>query len=370
MPRGGRDGCRLVREIRCRLVRLLPRRGAGILRPQRRPATSHPQRQACAGRRWAATSIVMSMRTLTTTRLRPFEVAPPRVIKTSDLRADHLRRGARTVHRGRAVLPNPLASTDRRTADMLDLVAAIASRSPEQQWFCFEAAAVVWGCDTVSLGEHVDINQRFAQRRGADHRIRRHHSVIPSDQLAEVDGIPVTTLARTVVDCARSLPGRRALVIADSAVRQGVAVPDLQVVLESLGGRRGVRPARDLLRLADGGAESPGETLTRWALIDQGLPVPSTQVQVLTALGLRYGDIGWPDLRVLVEFDGRLKYSERYTADPVAAVVDEKRRQEAMEDAGWIVVRVMWEDLHHPGRLAARVRAAFARARRLGLASR
>lgn len=310
------------------------------------------------------------MRTQTTTQLRPFEVAPPRVIKTSDLRADHLRRGARTVYRGRAVLPNPLASADRSAAEMLDLVAAIASRSPEQQWFCFEAAAVVWGCDTVSLGAHVDINQSFAQRRGADQRIRRHHSTIPRDQLTEVDGIPVTSLARTAVDCARSLPGRRALVIADSAVRQGVSGADLQIVLETLGGHRGVRQARDLLRLVDGGAESPGETLTRWALIDQGLPVPSTQVQVSTALGVRYGDIGWPDLRVLVEFDGRLKYSDRYASDPVEAVVAEKRRQEAIEDAGWIVVRVMWEDLRHPERLAARVRAAFARARRLGLASR
>lgn len=309
----------------------------------------------------------LSMRTQAAPQLRPFEGAPPRVVRTSDLRADHLRRGARRVIRGRAVLPNPVASTDRRAAEMLDLVAAIASRSPEQQWFCYEAAAVVWGCDTVSLGVHVDINQRFAQHRGADRRIRRHHSVIPPDQLAEVDGIPVTTLARTVVDCARSLPGRRALVIADSAVRQGVMVADLTATLESLRGRRGVRPARDLLTLVDGGSESPGETLTRWALIDQGLPVPSTQVQVPTAMGLRYADIGWPELRVLVEFDGRLKYSDPFTSDPVDGVVAEKRRQEAMEDAGWLVVRVMWEDLRDPVRLAARVRAAFARARRLGL---
>lgn len=310
------------------------------------------------------------MRTPASPQLRPFEIAPPRVIRTADLRADHLRRGARTVYRGRAVMPNPWESTDRRKAEMLDLIAAIVSRSPVRQWFCYEAAAVVWGCDTVSLGAHVDVNQGFAQRRGVDRRVRRHHSTIPPDQLTEVDDIPVTTLARTVVDCARSLPGGRALVIADSAVRQGVSAGELQAVLETLGGRRGVRPARDLLALVDGGAASPGETLTRWALIDQGLPVPSTQVQVSTALGLRYADIGWPELRVLVEFDGRLKYSDAYTSDPVEAVVDEKRRQEAIEDAGWIVVRVMWDDLRDPVRLAARVRAAISRARALGLRPR
>lgn len=70
---------------------------------------------------------------------------------------------------------------------------------------------------------------------------------------------------------------------------------------------------------------------------------------------------------MVVEFDGRGKYTSLWSSDPVETVIDEKRRQEAIEDAGWVVVRVMWEDLKNPALLASRVRAAMARARSQGL---
>lgn len=250
---------------------------------------------------------------------------------------------------------------------MLDLVAAIASTPMARQWSCFEAAALVWGCDTVDLGQHVDLNQEFNQHAGPDGRVRRHHSVIPDDQLTVVDGIPVTSLARTVVDCARVLPGRRAIVIADSAARQGLTREEIDRVLGTVAGRRGVRRARDLLELVDSGAASPGETLTRWLLLSHGLPRPVTQVPITTERGARYGDLGWPDLRVVVEFDGRVKYSPLFSADPRVTVIEERRRHEALEAAGWVVVRVAWEDLRDPAEVVSRVRTAIARARALGL---
>lgn len=298
---------------------------------------------------------------------RPFEIFQPQVIHTRDLRAEHVARGARRVWRGRAVIPPAVSRPDVRREAMLALVAAISSTPMARQWFCFEAAALVWGCDTVDLGARVDLNQEFNQHSGPDRRIRRHHSRIPADQLTFVDGVPVTTLARTVVDCARVLPAWRAIVIADSAARRGLSRDAVDRVLLSLGGRRGIRQARELLDLVDGGAASPGETLTRWVLMSQGLPRPETQVQVSTSLGTRYGDLGWPALRVIVEFDGRIKYSQPLSVDPGVTVVEERRRQEALEAAGWVVVRVVWEDLRDPEGVASRVRTAIARARTLGL---
>jgi len=253
---------------------------------------------------------------------------------------------------------------------MLALVAAIASTPMERQHFCFEAAALVWGCDTVDLGSRVDLNQEFNQHRGPDHRVRRHHSVIPADQVTVVDGVPVTILARTVVDCARGLAGHRAIVIADSAARLGLTREETDRALLAAAGRRGVRRARELLDLVDGGSASPGETLTRWVLLEDGLPRPVTQLAIRTALGTRYGDLGWPHLRVVVEFDGKAKYTQLFSSDPGATVVDERRRQEALEDAGWVVVRVFWDDLREPGALVRKVRAAIARARVLGLHDR
>lgn len=162
---------------------------------------------------------------------------------------------------------------------------------------------------------------------GADSRVRRHPSVIPADQLTVVDGVPVTTWARTVVDCARALPGRRAIVIADSAARRGLTREEIDLALVVAGGRRGVRRARELLDLVDGGSASPGETPTRWVLLESGLPRPATQMAIRTALGTRYGDLGWPHLRVIVELDGKVKHTRPSalpgrgrTSDEVAGV--------------------------------------------------
>lgn len=305
--------------------------------------------------------------------IRPFEVTTPLVVRTQDLTSAHARRGARPIYYGYSVVPDP-AQPDhgparRRHDELLALVTALASAQMDGRWFCYEAAALVWGCFAVDLGRYVDVNQPFTQRRSPDARIRRHHSVIPEDQLEVVDGIPVTTLARTVVDCARALPAHRALVIADSAVRAGLREHDVHRCVESLRGGRGIRRARWLLTLVDGGSESPGETLTRLALIEAGLPRPVTQVPVHTAEGMRYGDMGWPDRRVLVEFDGRVKYADGHGSGGAAALIAEKRRQEAIEDAGWIVLRVMWEDLRTPERLTERVLSAFHRARLVRLAT-
>src|SRR5665647_3975642 len=52
-------------------------------------------------------------------------------------------------------------------------------------------------------------------------------------------------------------------------------------------------------------AESPGESSARSVLLRAGLPVPQTQVRVDTPLGTFWSDLGWPEWRLLAEYDGR-----------------------------------------------------------------
>jgi very-short-patch-repair endonuclease len=88
------------------------------------------------------------------------------------------------------------------------------------------------------------------------------------------------------------------LVPADIVRRRGV--PDEHVVLRGM-------PATTLLR-TDAGAESPWETWIRYLSLRAGLPSPRTQLPVEVD-GRRYRvDLGWAEDRVLVEFDGRVKY--------------------------------------------------------------
>jgi very-short-patch-repair endonuclease len=79
--------------------------------------------------------------------------------------------------------------------------------------------------------------------------------------------------------------------------------------------------------------------------------VPSTQVEVRTRLGTFWGDLGWPEWRLLLEYDGRPKYAERGGE----ALVAEKRRHDALVEAGWRALRITKEDLEPSGELLARV---------------
>ena len=179
--------------------------------------------------------------------------------------------------------------------------------------------------------------------------------VVDDVDLVRHGGRPVTSLVRTVFDCARTLRPLEGLVVADAALRRGIDRRHLDGLLAGPP-RRGLVRARAIVALADGGAESPGESATRFAVLRHGLPAPTTQVLVRTRLGTFRADMGWLDGRLLVEFDGFVKNSALASGDPARVVFDEKRRQEAIEEEGWKVLRVTASDLRDEKALIARIR--------------
>ena len=62
-----------------------------------------------------------------------------------------------------------------------------------------------------------------------------------------------------------------------------------------------------------------------------------------------------------VEFDGAVKYSGGEYGDPRGRLLAEKARHDALVEAGWLVLRVTWDDLSDPDLLLGRIRAALAR---------
>jgi hypothetical protein len=120
-------------------------------------------------------------------------------------------------------------------------------------------------------------------------------------------------------------------------------------------GRRGVVRARQALDLLDRRAESPGESLARVALVRCGIPRPQCNLNVMH-LGrwLARVDMAWPEYRVIVEYDGIVHL-------PEAQRRKDALRRNLLQDAGWTVLVFTAADLGHPERMAALVRAAFAR---------
>ena len=191
-------------------------------------------------------------------------------------------------------------------------------------------------------------------------------AALPQEHCARTpDGLAVTSVARAVVDIARALPFRDAVVAADSALHAGRTTPaELQTVLDEQRGWRGSRSAARVLAFADKRAESPGESVTRVLLAELGYTEVEPQ-PVLEGLSRRTYRV---DLllrgRVIVEFDGKVKYVDAaMTKDrtPADVLLAEKDREQDLEDAGYEVVRLKWSDLAAPARVRAKIEAALAR---------
>ena len=180
-----------------------------------------------------------------------------------------------------------------------------------------------------------------------------------------MDGWPATDLARTVVDLARSMPFEQGVAAADRALALGATVLELEAAMVRAGGLRGAGVARRVVAFADGRSESVGESLSRVLLADLGLMPEDLQHRVMDGPRLAGRvDFAWPSLRVIGEFDGRVKYGRLLEADEDGgdAVFREKRREDRLRELGWEVVRWVWGDLAHPEVVAERLRRAFARA--------
>jgi very-short-patch-repair endonuclease len=106
----------------------------------------------------------------------------------------------------------------------------------------------------------------------------------------------------------------------------------------------------------DARAESPGETLVRLAILRAGLPEPELQIDVTTPSGTFRLDLGWSRFMLAIEFDGFVKYANPNAGTAAEALFAEKRRQDALEEAGWKVLRFTWPDLNSLETLATRIR--------------
>ena len=83
-----------------------------------------------------------------------------------------------------------------------------------------------------------------------------------------------------------------------------------------------------------------------------GLPEPGVQITIYAPDGTFIGraDLGYPELGVLIEFDGLIKYSKLLKPGERApdVVLAEKLREDRLRDLGYLVVRLVWSELADP----------------------
>jgi hypothetical protein len=187
---------------------------------------------------------------------------------------------------------------------------------------------------------------------------------IADDERQIAHGMTCTTPARTAYDLGRRLDGDEAVIRIDALINATkVTAAQVRSVADRHPGARGLRQLRATLELVDGGAESPQETRLRMLLVAApDLPRPVTQIPVRNQFGrvVRRIDMGYPEWRVGVEYDGEQHFTN---PDDYANDIE---RLEFLAGMGWIIVRVSARQLRFERQnIVDRVRAALARAGRI-----
>jgi very-short-patch-repair endonuclease len=215
-----------------------------------------------------------------------------------------------------------------------------------------ESAALVWGIELVAAPTTPHVTVERDRSRAKHDGVRVHRSDLATDDIAVVDGVQVTSVVRTLFDLCRCLPLDEAVVAIDSALRKGLAGPwELTEALCALPAARGRARVARAVALMDPRAGSMLESRCRVLMVLARLPEFRTQYTVRHA-GRWIGrvDFAWPEYRLIVETDGFAFHSdrERYRSD--------RRRLNALQLAGWTVLRFSWEDVvHHPDYVLASI---------------
>jgi hypothetical protein len=242
------------------------------------------------------------------------------------------------------------------------MVAAVKS-FPLPAAVSHQTAAELWGLTRRGVRGIEVVTTRWDRVHRPNLKVHESLDLVAED-IAERDGVHITTPTRTIVDLGASNRW-----IVEHAFEQGIRLGlfDLDEV-ESLvhrvarKGRRGVgviRPLLEARRRWDSSTESALEDLFRRAIADVALPDPTPQYEVRESSGgfVCRADFAYPAARLLIELD-----SEAHHLDRIAFRRDRSKQNRAIV-LGWTVLRYTWWDLREqPWRVVSEVRSALARA--------
>jgi very-short-patch-repair endonuclease len=243
-----------------------------------------------------------------------------------------------------------------RTGRLLAAVSACGSDAV----LSHRSAAVLWGlCEAGYTEGPIDVtapNRRGRVPEGI--RAHRDGSLTPADRTV-VDGIPCTSVARTVLDLAGEAPiweVRKA--ISEAEVRRLLDHAAVRRLIKRSRGRRGVARLRmlmDEIHPQTKRTRSEMEILFLQMCKRAGLPTPEVNVPMVVGGRRMKPDFLWRDAGLIVEADSRRFH------DTDSAFQHDRRREQRLQLAGWRVSRCTWEQIERePGQLATVIRALLA----------
>ncbi|MCD2193999.1 hypothetical protein LQ327_11500 [Actinomycetospora endophytica] len=226
------------------------------------------------------------------------------------------------------------------------------------------ACATVGGCRAVAshrtaarvhelevpLGGADEVTIPRAERRPHRAELRFHTTVLAAEDVVDIGGLELTSIARTLVDLCRCEEQFRAVWAVERALaREKVTTEELVEALHRCRGVPGVARARHRIAAARPLSGSPLETAGRLALVDDGLAEPELQFPITRADGRdAHVDLAYREQRVGLEFDGRSEHGmER-------AVFEDRDRENQIVLRDLTIIRFSWHDVFRRGRAYVR----------------
>jgi very-short-patch-repair endonuclease len=216
------------------------------------------------------------------------------------------------------------------------------------------SAAALW---RIGPQESGPIDVTAANRRGRVPKgIRAHRDgALVVGERTEFRGVPCTTPARTLIDLGGIVPtDRLKRALAEAEVRRLIRHQAVRALIQRHRGRRGVARLRLLLDEVHPSTKRTRSELERMFLDMCGrseLLQPEVNVKLEVERGSLEADFLWRDAALIMEADGR----EYHDTD--SAFLNDRRREQELELAGWRVSHCTWAQVElEPRRLAHTIR--------------
>lgn len=231
------------------------------------------------------------------------------------------------------------------------------------------SALVAMGCPVWRLPlEDVQLLRLDARAGRREAGVRQHCGLVRKGDLHGIDGLRVTSAARTCIDLMvmPELSVETLVVAIDYLLRKGM-VSQKKLYKRARRSNQAPGSLRSLIviGLCDARRESVGESRTAYACWKAGLPPHVPQLELKDDRGRVWArlDFAWPELGVWLEFDGKEKYlmDRRPGESRESAILRAKRAERLREQAiakatGWRCIRITWADLENPEQLIRRLR--------------
>ncbi|MCS4483936.1 DUF559 domain-containing protein [Gleimia sp. 6138-11-ORH1] len=277
------------------------------------------------------------------------------------------------IHRGKQfIYPENLPAWEVWHESLLALATRTSSRTKTEHAFSMLIAAHAWGIPAHNFPLQLDVIYFDDRRRGTSkvgelagrgglpvHRFNRKY---PADAWVQQNGLRVLDYPYFLLELLQLDDAKQALVTADALVRKVLQVEHSLSEIQQRELAKLRATVVDLARqyfteavaqrvqrrctLMNPLAESALETLVRVDLVRAGVPGLVCQFPIFSEGGHYYADLCLPAQLLVIECDGQ----EKYMIDPQRTY--ESNRQKALENLGFRVIRVSWEQANTPGYLS------------------